>query len=197
MSSPGRILGREAVYHRSYRWIVDVFPTTTEQGVYCLARPKDIVADELALITENLLADFSLWFTYLSKSTPILLNGIFYGVGKEQPDRAFCIFRGDEEIDAWMEIERERYRIVSALPHIGVRLPATLDLQRKIVVLIDGSQIPYTSIKALSLLMAQDTPIAPSGCRCVECDPVFDTGAKGGDNIHTQTFSPRQLKEYK
>lgn len=129
-----------------------IFPTTMEQGVYCLARPEDIVADELALITENLLADFSLWFTYLSKSTPILLNGIFYGIGKERLDRAFCIFKGDEDIDAWMEIEGERYRIVSALPQIGVRLPATLDLQREIVVLIDGSRTPYKAIKALSLL---------------------------------------------
>lgn len=178
-----------------------IFPTTTEQGVYCLARPEDIVADELALITENLLADFSLWFTYLSKSTPILLNGIFYGVGKEQPDRAFCIFRGDEEIDAWMEIERERYRIVSALPHIGVRLPATLDLQRKIVVLIDGSQIPYTSIKALSLLDGSgDTYYTLRLDVDVSNATLYSIRVlQGGDNIHTERFFLlRQLKvQYK
>lgn len=132
------------------------FPTATEQGVYCLAGATDIVADELALIYDDLLDGHSLWFTYLSQATPILLNGVFYGVGKERLDRAAFLFKGEDHVDAILEIKEDRFRIISFLPNIGVRLPNTLRLEQAITVLVNGSPVSYELFQSVLLADGSD-----------------------------------------
>lgn len=121
-------------------------PYRTAQYVYCIAKPDTIISDiALQEIHSNILEDFSLWASYLSDESPILIEDVLYVVDEGVvPNKAGCNLHIAPYRDVRFLFNSSRYSVIGSYPTFFLRLQQGLQVENEIMIAVNGNNVPYS-----------------------------------------------------
>lgn len=120
------------------------FPCKTDQPVLCIAKEGTIYADYLDNIHPNVLGNYSIWETYLSENSPILIDDILYGVGSDySKKRSGVIYSRNIYQEVHFSCNKTDYPVIGEYPTIFFRSSANSPIQDAITFILDGREIPF------------------------------------------------------
>lgn len=128
-------------------------PYRTAQNVYCIARPETIISDvALQEIHPNILEDFSLWDSYLSDESPILIDDVLYVVDEGVvPNKAGCNLHLDPYQDVRFLYNSSQYSVIGTYPTFFLRLQQDMQAENEIMIAVNGINAPYSVLSYINL----------------------------------------------
>lgn len=137
----------------SYSYLFDfqgepmVFPCSSAQPVYCLAKPGTIIAEELLEVLSTIIPGFSLWESYLSEYSPIVIDSTLYGINTGTSSRNFGYTLGNGNYQQVRFLENKvEYPVIGGYPTFFLRYPSKQNVEEDIRISIDGLPAPYSII---------------------------------------------------
>lgn len=132
------------------------FPCKAAQYAYCLAAPGTIIADELVELRVNFIQGFSLWETYLSEQTPLVLNNKLYGIDSEGSCASSRRVGYSIGHDAYHQVRfhcnKVEYQVIGEYPTFFIRYSSNSSLIEDVTISVDGIIAPYSVISKSALL---------------------------------------------
>jgi len=123
------------------------FPCKTDQPVFCIAKKGTIYADYLDNIHPNISGDYSVWETYLSENSPILIDDILYGVGADySKKKSGIIYSRNIYQEVHFSCNKIDYPVIGEYPIIFFRSSPSTPIQNAITVILDGREVPFILI---------------------------------------------------
>lgn len=166
------------------------FPCKVAQYAYCLAAPDTVLADELVELRPNFIQGFSLWETYLSEQTPLILNNRLYGIDSETSlafSRKVGYTIGHNAYHHVKFLSNQcEYQVIGEYPTFFMRYSSSFPLEEDIMISVDGMDEPYSVITRSMLLdgsgeaffrikLSSATPLTNANITCIR---IFSALAK-------------------